>query len=578
MGYSGSIIPLQIANGGLLTDLSPDLIPSANLIKANNVQIRNGIIEKSPGSQRWNADPLPSGIVAFYDYWPNPGKQYQIVVTRDGRVYRYSDKYTVVEITPTTDTTRIDQSGDAPETLSVTERVCIVEGGKEFLGDGGTTQPAKVFIFTGNDPIQVIYGEETTRHNLLVPAADWDGSVGKRSYPNFGIIYVGRLCVFGNKNLPHFFYISSNTYGGTSTFMYGNEDFSATTFNTALFNIYPGDGERLKHAFKYKSKLWVLKYPRGLYSLEIPDIGVAAGWYFQKINDDVGTATITGTAPVQDDVWVINSVGAIQSLSATLNLGGVEAANMLKAMQIEKYMQQITNPLGFGDRQAMWHEAKNTVYFIYRSKNSQLNSLLLAIDFTGQTPKPTVITKDQPNILAIRRNVSQVEEMVYGSEDGYIYTMDRPNRYVGDPDDENAYTGEFQTPHLTLQNSANDAQYNYNSNNDKNFDFVEIEFIPTGNVPLYCDVYIDGRKTETISFLLSKSNQLNKFILNQSRLQGRSTRRQRKPIHGRGRTVSLNFYNSGLNENFRVTGVTVYARISGVDSKGSLDAGTKDNF
>jgi hypothetical protein len=647
MGYAGDIIPIEVGEGGLLTDLSPSKIPLNNLIRATNVQVNKGVLEKAFGAINFNNTPLDSGVVAAYDYWPVPGKQYTIAVTRSGRVYRIADKFTTVEIRPTTDQDLIDESGEAPDHLNVTERVIIVEGGKEFLGDGGEVQPAKIFIFSGNDPIQVIYGEEVERHNLLVPAADWNGDEGRTAYPKFGVIYVGRLFVFDCDTFPHQGYASSNTVSLT---MKGHEDFSEATFNTALFNIYPGDGERVKMAFKYKTKLWVLKYPRGLYSLEIPDIGDVTTWWFQKVNDDVGTPSPTGADTIIDDVWVSNSVGSVQSLIATLNLGGVSSTNVLRNLQIEKYVQSITSPLGYGERQIFFHQARSQLYIIYRKINAQHNSLILFMDLTQQNPKPTVFDHHQPNVMAIRRNESQVEEVMYGSEDGYIYLMNRPDRTIRQADsyttitgstsanaataivgvgttfttqlevgqrvsfssnlaafafvdtitdnthmtltnalgdgtsqtiirtdiNQEGYTGEFQTPHSVLVPST-DPNFNARAMTDKLFDFVEIEFIPTGLVTLFCDVYIDGRKTQTVSFLLNKSNQLNEFVLNSSRLQGRSTRRQKMAIQGRGRTVSFRFYNAGVNENFKICSIFAYARIGGVDEKGSLDAGTRNN-
>jgi hypothetical protein len=582
VSYAGSVIQVSIGSGGLLTDSAPSEIPGGNLIRANNIQINSGIIEKSEGSLRWNEVALDSGIIAAIDYWPTPGNQYTVVVTRSGRIYRYTNKYSVVEITPTTNASQIAQSGQPPAQLSITERVWIVQGGKEFLGSGAGNQPAKLFIFTGSSPVQVIYGEDTVRHNLLVPAADWNGNPNttNRTYPTFGIIYLNRLWVLGNSNMPYMGYVSSDTVGSVSSgpFQYGHEDFSETTFNSAIFNIFPGDGERIKTFFNYKGSLWCLKYPRGLYSLVIPDgaVGTPTSWYWQKVNDDVGTATITATAPVEDDVWIINSVGAIQSLETTQAKGGVLASNVLKMMKIQKYIAQFTSPLGFSERQAFWHEAKNTVYFSFRAKSSLLNNYVLCIDLSEEKPKPTIITKDQPNIFFVRRDVSQVEELLYGSEDGYIYRMNRPNRFVGDNDSNATYVGEFQTPHLILGQS-NNFMFNLTAQNDKLFDFVEIEYIPTGLTYLNCDVWVDGDNRETIQFILGKANQLNKFVLGSSRLQGRSTRRQRLPIHGRGRTVSLHFYDNGDARSFKVVGVSIYARIGGVDEKGSVDAGTLNN-
>lgn len=577
------MIQVPVGQGGLLTDSSPSEIPGGNLIRANNVRIENGIITKSPGSLRWNAVALDSGIVALLDYWPTPGNQYTVAVTRSGRVYRFTNKYSVVEITPTTNSNQIAQSGTPPTTLSVTERVHIVQGGKEFLGGGGAgNQPAKIFIFTGNSPVQVIYGEDTVRHNLLVPAADWNGAklTTNQTYPNFGMIYLNRLWVLGNTNMPYMGYVSSDTYGtvGGGAFQYGHEDFSETTFNSALFNIFPGDGERLKTFFQYKGQMWCLKYPRGLYSLAIPAAGVGtpSSWFWQKINDDVGTATITACAAVEDDVWIINSVGAIQSLETTQAQGGIISSNVLKAMKIQKYIAQYTSPLGFSERQAFFHEATNTVYFTFRAKSSLLNNYILCVDFSEEKPKPTIITKDQANILAIRRDISQVEELIYGSEDGYIYRMNRPDKFVGDKYDKKFYESEFQTPHLVLGQS-NNFMFNLSAQNDKLFDFVEIEYIPTGLSYLNCDVWIDGDNRETIQFILGKANQLNKFVLGSSRLQGRSTRRQRLPIHGRGRTVSLHFYDNADAHSFKIVGVYIYARLGGTDEKGSQDAGTLNN-
>lgn len=573
MAYTGQTIPIPIASGGLLTDVSPDQIPAKNLIGAENVLIRDGILQKAPGAIRWNNEVLDSGIVALIDYWPTAGKQYTIVVTREGKVWRFSDRFTKIEITPTTDQTFISMTGEAPASLSVTERVHICIGGNEYVDASENlveAQPKKVFIFTGNNPVQVIYGEETERHNLLQPSIDWNGDTSHQSYPTFGIIYVNRLFVTGVSSNPNMVYASSDLYGGTPDFLYGHEDFSEDTFNSPLFNVYPGDGEQIKSLFKYKTKLWCVKYPRGLMSLEIPDIGTPNAWYFQKVNDDVGTPSISGVCAVLDDAWVMNSAGTIQSLSATLNLGGVTASDVLKNLHIERYVQSQTSPLGIGERFAIWHEQKNTAYFLFRSLNSNLNNYLLVVDFTSPEAKVTVYDMLQPNVLAIRRDVVQKEEMIYGCEDGFIYVMDQNNRLVGDqfnPYEQTAYTGSFQTPHMMLHASTNQ-DFNLASEADKNFDFVEIEYIPTGEAQLFVDVYIDGRKTETIFFILNRSNELDHFVLDLSRLQGRSTRRQRKAIHGRGRTVSLRFYNSELNDNFKITGLTIYARINGQNAKG----------
>jgi len=540
--YTGQQVDIPVAQGGLLTDLAPAKIPPENLIGSTNVILRGGLLEKAYGSLKYNQTALPSPIVAAFDYWPDDGTQRLIVVTKAGRVYRISDPYTTEEVLPA--------SSSVPTTLTVSERVHIVQGGQEFLSNtaGTKTNNRKLFIFTGNDQIQVIEGDSLTRRNILTPATDWDGSTGKQSYPFFGVIYLNRLVVFGNANLPHYAYISSDQISST---LNGHEDFSSSSFNSAFFNVYPGEGTRLQSAFEFKNKLHFLKYPFGLYQLQVADISDPTTWYITKLNSDVGASSIYAAAPIVDDVWVMNSSGTVQSLAATLNLGGIETANVLRLMFVQKYIQQITSPLGYGERQAFWHDLKNTAYFSFRGKDSQNNNVILAFDFTEEKPKLTIYNHLQANIIAARRNVNQLNEVIIGSDDGYVYICDQATRLAAG----SSYAAEFQTPHMEFGTSQ-----------DKNFDFVEVEYIPTGNTNLSMSWYIEGNLQGTKSFNLGKSNQLDHFILDQNQLQGRATRNQRIAIYGRGRSISLKFSHSG-NQNFKITAITVSMRMNGEDDK-----------
>lgn len=525
MAYVGQEVQIPVGQTGLLTDESPSKIPPGACYRATNVSIDDSTLSRALGSLKWSRVQLPSGVVAAYDWWPNQGQQFLIAVTREGRVYRFIDQYTYVEVTP---------SGGAPETLQVNERVCIVEGGRETAG-----APRKLFIFTGNNPIQVITDTQTVRTNLSNPAADWASN-----YPFFGIVHFGRLYAFGNSNHPHFVYASTDT---------DQEDFTTQPFNVAYFNIFPGEAQRLQTAFVYKGRLHVVKYPRGLYALTIQDIGDPLTWYFEKLNDSFGAASVSAATEVLDDVWMTNSDGAITSLSAAFKLGNLDSANVLKAMKVNKYVNQITSPLGIGTRQSFFHAYARKAYFTYRGSNDELPKTTLVFDLDDESPKLTINTKDQVNCYFTRRGVTLIEELFYGSEDGYIYQANRPTLDVGGE----PYLSEYQTPYMDLGIA-----------NDKNFDFVEIEYIPTGGFNLFCDVYIDGRVTQTKQFYLGKSNRLtDNFTLGVSRLQGQSTRKQRLPIYGRGRSISLRFYTEEIKEDFRLTGVTLYFRTQGQSEK-----------
>ena len=572
--YEGKQIQIPVGQGGLMSDVAPNLIPENRLISAKNVQLRNGVAEKCFGAYvyikffSYNGidydhivdvdDPAlgPAKIVGVYDWWPDSATQRLIVVTQNGRVYSYSNPYVFIEVVPST--VEDDTGNTAPTRLSIIGQVTFVECGREFLGTGGTSNPKKLFIFTGGSQIQVLENGTVTRRNIQKPAADWDGSTGHDRYPVSGVSFFNRVFVFGQSNLPHFVYGSSNTVSSTEL---GHEDFTiTTTFNTALFNVYPGEGERVQAAFEFKNKLHVLKYPKGLYQLQQPDIGNPIGWYFAKLNNDIGVASSLGVIALQDDVFAIQDTRMLQSLSATLNLGGIEAANVYRALGIQTLVDENTSSLGIGQQQAIWHEAKRAAYFLYRGASSLLNNFLVKFDYSENTPKAIFLTAFQPNSLGLRKNVTLVNELMYGSSDGLVYLMDQAGRYVGT--DASVYTSEFQTPHMDFKDPRN-----------KLYDFVEIEYIPTGNVTLSMDWFIEGRKQGTKSFNLGKANQLDSFILDQSRLQGTSTRKQRLKITGRGRSLSLKFYNSDAH-NFRLTGITVSYRDSGEKDKGEAPEDT----
>ena len=523
MAYRGQQFEIPVGLGGLMTEDGPLRLEPHSLYRAQNVKV-NGYIERDYGASKWNEESLGSGIVAIYDYWV-ASKQYVIAVTRDGKVYSYTDRYTKKEITAET---------GAPSKLKITERVHIVEGGLENVNS-----PKKLFIFTGNNPVQVIEGVPSKRRNLTSPAADWSGD----NQPFFGIVFLGRLVAFGNRNLPHFVYVSTAS---------NQEDFSTNPFDTGLANVFPGDGEKLQSAFIYKGRLHLLKYPKGLYGMEVQDIGNTHTWYFQKMNDDFGASSITATTAILDDVWVLNSDGAITSLSAAFKLGNIDSANIFKLMKVSNYIKQIASPLGVGERAAIYHSINKKAYFVYRSNTSNKNDMMLQFDFSEDNPRLVLDTKNQPNCIALIKDVNLLQQVFYGSDDGFIYEMNGADRSVND----SGYLSEFQTPHIEC-----------GAPGDKNFDFVEIFYVPTGGWNVSCDVFIENKKTETKSFYLGRSNQLDQFVLDKNKLQGTSIRSHRLPIHGRGKTISLRFYQSAANQNFKIAKIVVYFRGAGQNEK-----------
>ena len=451
MSYKGLVALVQLGQGGMLTDDSPTMIPTTNLINCRNCVINNGSISNEPGSVRWNKVQTAytnssgvtvtdgSGIVAVYDWFPVQDIQYTIIVTRIGKVYRFLNPYSFVEITA--NKTADSNLETAPDFLSITDSVKIIEGGQESAG-----LPRKLFIFTGGSQVQVISGTNAYRTNIARPPVDWKAG----NYPISGINFINRIFAFGNPNFPHNVYASGNLFTGGAL---GNEDYTSNPFNVNVTNIEPGFSQKVIAAFNYKGRLQVAKYPRGLYYLNLPNQADPTSWYYSKLSDDIGTTSPSASCNVYDDYWMMNNVNSITSMSAALTLGQMTTADVLKQAKVSNFFANIISPLGIGVRQAIFNTQTKKAYFLTRKTSfdvaqrqtvfegtnqpsitqllsENVNSLMIVFDFSSENQKIMYSDKDQANCLALIKNNIGVDELYFGSEDGYLYKHGQSNKAI----------------------------------------------------------------------------------------------------------------------------------------------------
>ena len=523
MSYTGQTFNLPLGNMGLYTDDSPTITPPQGLKRAINAHVKHGFLEKEPGSRRWNQDPLPSGVVAVFDWWPGENVQHMIAVTKDGRVWRFENFRLVAEVLPT---------GSAPARLRVTDQVVIIAGGKEAMG-----KASKLFIFTGNDPVQIIEGDGVTRRNMSKPAFDWTAS----SYPRFGLIHSNRMWCPGGKNTGHIMYASSVT---------DHEDFQ-TTGSVALVNVFPGQGEQILDAVSFKGKLAIFKYPFGNYVI---DDSQAPVFYVSKLGDSFGAASSRSCLQVMDDLWVANSSGSISSLSATLATGGFATGDVLKMLKCVRFMQEETAQLKAFNRHALWYEDKKMALFTFQSPTGLEPDRIFVVDFHSGQPRAMFTTKDKPLCLANVKDINLVNRPYYGASDGYIYEMDHGDLNVGG----SAYTMEVQTEDLDF--GFMDRNF---SEMNKNFDFLEITFQPRGNWNVKAEIYIDQKYVETVTFNMGQGPMFDISKFDVARWGGLALRSQRKPLHGQGRRINVKLIQDGLNQGAQISALTFYFRPAG---------------
>lgn len=529
MGYKGQSFTVPMGMEGLSTDDNQGRIPFTSLIRAKNISLIKGVVEKEPGSRRWNLFAMPAGVAGTFDWFPSPTVQRLIVVTKDGVVRRFLDAEA---------STIVTASGSAPTTLTgITNQVTLVAGGSELAG-----RERKLFMFSSANQPQIIKGDATIRTNLATPTADW-----LNSNPTFGLIHRGRMIAFGNQSDPHRIYISTPN---------DHEDFTGS--GALQFPVYPGEGEGLMSGYVFRGRLFLYKAPTGVYYLDDTDPD-PLNWGVKKMSSTFGAASAHSAVAVLNDLFVANSTGSVTSLSATQSFGDIDSGDLLRILRNEGYMRDTTTQAGTQDRHTIYYENKKQAYFTYRSAGGIQNDRIMVVDFNLPSPRIVWSEKDQANCLGMKKDSLGIERPIYGSEDGYIYEMDREDREVNGV----GYEGEFQTPHMDF--GGQDPGL---AEKNKLFDFLEVTFEETGNWPLSIDVFVDRQFTETLNFTLTKDSFLNNFYLNQDSSVGRMSQSFRIPLHGSGRRISLRCYNSGLRQNFKIAALTVYFRLAGDAQKG----------
>lgn len=535
MGYTGNsaFIPFGIA--GQKTDEPQSRIASVESLSALNISFVNGIAEKHPGVRNWNKTSVQNtqvsgGIYSFTEYYPDPALQRIMVLGGDGKLYRFPDAYTFSEVTYTGDTSTPELDST---TLKPTNQSSFIVGGKESVGNS-----RKLFILTGNNQIQVVVGDATTRTNINTPAPEWkDGK-----FPKFGIIYRNSLLVFGAYDNPHRFYMSDPA---------DHENF--TNANTYQFNVFPGEGTRLITAFVFKERLFLLK-DSGLYQFVDTD-PTPANWYVAKVNPDLAGASEQSVVNIFDDVLFKNQNGSITSLSAAFKFGDIDSSDVLSKLRIEKFMRQYTTIVGNKETWGLYYQGKKQIYFTYRGKSSPSNNRILVLDTHNDQVKASWLDAVAPYCLGQISDVEGVKKPMYGSLDGFIYEFDVEDRQINKNGVKTAYTYEVQTPHIDFGQLDDRLKETV-----KNFDFLELVFQPSGGWDVTVDVFIDTEFKETINFSQQLDRGLDDFVLDTDFLDGATPKPLRKPLHGQGRTISFRVRQSGVSQNARIEGLRVYFR------------------
>lgn len=327
---------------------------------------------------------------------------------------------------------------------------------------------------------------------------------------------------------------------------------------TATFPIFPGEGEGLIGAAVYRGLLFLFKRPTGVYILDGLD-PVVANWTVAKYSAAFGIASPHSVLQILGDLVAANSFGSYTSLQASNTFGDFEAGDLLSNNQVENYIRGQFSSSGLPYVHSLYYPEKKLALFSGQSSTTDLRDRMLAIDVAKQTPRISIVTKDNPNCLALRKDSLSILRPIYGTATGFVYLTDQANYSIaGSP-----YTGEFQTSYTDF--SFADATL---AGKNKIFDFLTVNYIPVDNTTFYCDIYVDGQYRQTLSFTQNYGTGLDAFTLGISMLAGDPVGKlQRKRLLScTGNKISFRFYSSTAYSGFKIERIVVNFKGSGEQS------------
>lgn len=517
------IAEIPLGRRGLNSSNNQAEIQIESLIEANNITYENNLIQKEGGAEKFTSTSTPPlattvAVIGGWEWKPDQATSRPVILGSNG-TYLKDDGSGAF-------TTATLASG-----LTATGVVTFVEGGNEAAG-----RDRKLFMFAGGMIPQVLAGDGASTASVANPPADWLTTAAGAS-PTFGLFHDNRVWGGGNSNFPHGLYYSSAT---------DHEEFS--TADAGLFTVYPGQGETLVGGVSFRGVIFAFKRPRGIYIVDTSDPTIT-NWSVALLNNNIGLAsprTITQVdLPDRDDVLFMDQNGTFRFLTQVSD-EQVQGRDISADAGMDEWMRDNVNFAKLNKARMQYYPNKREVHVLVAEGTATTLSQRIVIDLNAIDGKPRYRLNDRDTAMSdlwLQEDSVGVQRLTMGDEGGIVWNMDQSARAK----DAVAYTGVFRTPNHDFGYVAPEL-----GTQRKRFKYVEIEITDAGDHSLLCDVYIDEKFSETVSFNMGGVGETFTYTFPFTfRAVGALTRKRRR-IRGSGHRLSLRFYNDGALEDFKV--------------------------
>lgn len=463
MGAYDNVTVVEITAGrhGVWGIRNSHRVPLGGLAGLRNATLEDGTWRTGAGATKLGVA-IGQSVMAAYDYFPDVVTQHLLAAGADGKLYK-------------------DDAGGAgwvaaASGLGVTNSVPHFSvGGNEAVG-----RARRAFFADRVNVPQVMVGNAAAFTAISNPHSDWAGL----NQPGFFALGQGYNWAGGNLNNQHLIYRSK---------IGDHEDFKT---DPRVWILGPDQNEdRVVGGLFYKVGMVFFKYPEGVYFMDMRDPDDTQ-WHPQRVAIP-GAAGPRCFVPWEDDVLWISPDGSWHSLNATQATGSFRASDFSYKKLGQFAKEQINLAL---------LEQADVVYY------SDLRKVILSHAAIGQTTKNRRLELD----LTQREEVGD-NWLTWDRDRNETLLMRRKpgggGRSVPVIADE---TGQFWSLDAR-DRSKNGAGYRFEwflrdtdfgqllqgfSGRPKNLVFLQLIFDPVSKATHTVELWIDGRKRQTITFTL----------------------------------------------------------------------------
>lgn len=514
MGYTGRTYIIKCDAGGFSYNPNIDAIaPNAMIEPSRNINIYNGYRQPRGGTSKINGTAVSGSpqIMGLIDYILPAGTQFIVFATSDGKIYKNS-----------TTTIKTGLTSNKITNFSIFQN--------------------NLYSTNNTDVVQKWDGAAGTTSNITNPAADW--------------VTLGQpiqIVVHGKGNSERMWAVC-----GTKKIYASAVNSDNFVTGVVAIPLDTKDEYGTIGMVEWKDNL-IIFGKRQAFIIDDTSL-TTSEWGYDNAPWSGGVGNHRLICKTDNDIICMTIDGDIYSVSAAIQTGDYKASSIARPAFIDRWIRDNIDLSQIDKFHSVYDPVTRRAQFFMVKKATSIVNICLSFNID----RPALEGWDAPyentgfnsgynaSCAALIRKAIGNNKVYTGDYSGFIWELEKANIN----DDSNAYYKGFTFPYLTLSADPSMTKHIWKG---------RIVTEPMGSYNLSINTWVDNTLLATSLISLAGTGAvLDSFILNTDILGGQYLIDSDFPIGEVGKRIKGEFYNNGLNEDFRVSDILIHFRELGV--------------